>query len=85
MTDWERAARASMHPLRLQLLELIEASAVPVSPNELARQVGEKLNNVSYHVRQLADAKLIVLAYTKARRGALQHFYRAAAEEDESE
>jgi predicted transcriptional regulator len=72
-----------MHPLRLRLLELIEASAVPVSPNELARQVGEKLNNVSYHVRQLRDARLIVLADTKARRGALQHFYRAAGSSEE--
>ena len=33
---------------------------------------------VSYHVRVLADAEVVELARTTARRGAIQHHYRLA-------
>jgi len=49
-----------------------------LSPNDLARELGESLGRVSYHVRTLADAGAIELVRTVPRRGAVQHFYRAA-------
>jgi predicted transcriptional regulator len=47
------------------------------SPKELAGQLGEKLGNVSYHVRILARLGLIELVRETPRRGAVEHHYRA--------
>jgi DNA-binding transcriptional ArsR family regulator len=49
------------------------------SPRELAERSGERLPNVSYHMRVLRDAGCIELVRTKPRRGAIEHFYRASA------
>jgi len=48
------------------------------SPKELADQLGEGLSQVSYHVGVLRECKLIELVGTEPRRGAVEHFYRAA-------
>lgn len=70
-----RLAQALSHPLRAQLLMLLNER--PASPNELARQVGERLENVAYHVRVLRDLGCIELVDTAQRRGAVEHYYRA--------
>jgi len=70
-----RLAQALSHPLRAQLLVLLNER--PASPNELARQVGERLENVAYHVRVLRDLGCIELVDTAQRRGAIEHYYRA--------
>lgn len=49
------------------------------SPNELARLLGERLGNVSYHVRVLCELGCLELVRTEPRRGALEHYYRATA------
>jgi DNA-binding transcriptional ArsR family regulator len=48
------------------------------SPKELATQLGEKLGNVSYHVRILVRLGLIELVRETPRRGAVEHHYRSA-------
>src|SRR4051812_16448449 len=70
-----RIAQALSHPLRVQLLNLLNER--PASPNQLARQVGERLENVAYHVRVLRDLGCIELIDTAQRRGAIEHYYRA--------
>jgi DNA-binding transcriptional ArsR family regulator len=49
------------------------------SPNQLATELGVPLGNVSYHVRMLARLGLIKLVSRRQRRGAIEHFYKAAA------
>jgi len=47
------------------------------SPNQLSRELGEPLGNVSYHVKTLLEYDCIELVKTEPRRGAVEHFYRA--------
>lgn len=65
--------RALAHPLRVEILRLLEEG--PSSPKLLSGRIGERLANISYHVKVLRDYELIELVDTKARRGAVVHFY----------
>ena len=67
--------RAMAHPLRARILALLDGGGER-SPVELARELDAPLGVVSYHVRVLADAGLVELARTSARRGAIQHHYK---------
>jgi DNA-binding transcriptional ArsR family regulator len=71
----ERLIKALAHPLRHRLLAILNERVA--SPKELAAELGERLPNVSYHVRILADLGCIELVSTTPRRGALEHHYRA--------
>jgi DNA-binding transcriptional ArsR family regulator len=71
-----RLVKAISHPLRHRLL--VRLNERVASPNELARELGEPLGRVSYHVRTLADIGAIELVRTEPRRGAVEHYYRAA-------
>jgi DNA-binding transcriptional ArsR family regulator len=71
----ERVAKALSHRLRLRILERLDEHGVS-SPTELADALGERLGNVSYHVRILRELDCLELVRTEPRRGALQHFYR---------
>lgn len=62
------------HPLRVEILRQMEKGTA--SPKELADRTGQRLANVSYHVRVLRDFECIELVRTEARRGASEHFYR---------
>lgn len=64
------------HPIRLQVLELLELADGSRSPKQLADLLGDQsLGVVSYHVRVLADDRLIRQTRTRPRRGAVEHFY----------
>jgi DNA-binding transcriptional ArsR family regulator len=67
-----------LHPMRLRILQLLLASAQPVSPIEAARQLEPSLSTLSYHFRVLADAGVIRLAGTAQVRGATEHHYAIA-------
>lgn len=71
----ERLAKALSHPLRAHVLGILNEQVA--SPNEIAEMLGERLPNVSYHVRALADLECIELVRTAQRRGAIEHYYRA--------
>jgi hypothetical protein len=49
------------------------------SPRQLANEIGERLNNVTYHINQLLKLGCIELVRTERVRGGrvLEHFYRA--------
>ena len=84
--DYERIAEAFVHPLKLRILALMAEPPPPRgdteepgwSPNSLYVVLGDTLGNVSYHVRQLEKADLVELVAVRARRGALEHYYRLA-------
>jgi DNA-binding transcriptional ArsR family regulator len=74
---FEVYAKALAHPLRGQILTLLEDGGRK-SPSELAGELeGAPLGNVSYHVRYLHGQDLIRLVATEPRRGAVEHFYEA--------
>jgi DNA-binding transcriptional ArsR family regulator len=63
------------HPLRTRCLTVL--SDRTASPNEIAKELGEDVGNVSYHVKQLLKMEAIELVRERPVRGAIEHFYRA--------
>jgi DNA-binding transcriptional ArsR family regulator len=72
-----RLAKALSHPMRTRILTILNERVA--SPNEIAEMIGERLPNVSYHVRALQELGCIELVRTAQRRGAIEHYYRALA------
>jgi DNA-binding transcriptional ArsR family regulator len=70
-----RLAKALSHPMRAQILAILNERVA--SPNEISEAIGERLPNVSYHVRALDELGCIELVRTAQRRGAIEHYYRA--------
>jgi DNA-binding transcriptional ArsR family regulator len=73
----ERLVKAIAHPLRHRILVAIQ-EAGEASPVEVAATLGQPLGRVSHHVRVLAGLGAVELVRTRPRRGAVEHFYRAA-------
>ena len=71
----QRIMKALSHPLRVRMLTLLNQKVS--SPSELAEELDEPLGNVSYHMRFLADLKMVKLVRTEPRRGAVEHYYQA--------
>jgi DNA-binding transcriptional ArsR family regulator len=67
--------KALAHELRARILTILNERTA--SPVEMARELGEGLSHVSYHVKVLSDYKVITLVKTVPRRGAVEHYYRA--------
>jgi DNA-binding transcriptional ArsR family regulator len=69
-------AKAYAHPLRIEILGLLDNRVA--SPRQLATELDAGLSATSYHVRQLASAKLIRLVRRRQVRGAIEHLYTAS-------
>jgi DNA-binding transcriptional ArsR family regulator len=69
-------AAAMSHPTRVYAMGILTER--DASPRELAVDIGEPLNNVTYHVNQLRELGCIELVRTERARGGrvLEHFYR---------
>ena len=79
--DWERLARATAHPLRISILEILGIDGGRVlSPSELSQELQIPLSNTNYHVTELAKSNLIELVRERQVRGATEHFYRLPVE-----
>src|ERR1700742_819168 len=75
--DWEQLARATAHPLRVSILEILGIDGGrTLSPSELCLELQIPLSNTNYHVTELHKAGLIELARQRQVRGATEHFYR---------
>lgn len=75
--DWEHLARATAHPLRVSVLEILGIDGGRVlSPSDLSQELQIPLSNTNYHVTELAKAGLIELVRERQVRGATEHFYR---------
>jgi DNA-binding transcriptional ArsR family regulator len=68
-------AKVVAHPLRIEALSILSERAA--SPKELGAALNTPVGNISYHVRELERIGMIELVEEKARRGAVEHFYRA--------
>jgi hypothetical protein len=83
--NWERLARATAHPLRISILEILGIDGGRVlSPSDLSRELQIPLSNTNYHVTELAKSNLIELVRERQVRGATEHFYRLPAEDREA-
>jgi DNA-binding transcriptional ArsR family regulator len=70
-------AAAMSHPTRVHAMGiLLERTA---SPRQVAAEIGERLNNVTYHLNQLRKLGCVELVRTERVHGGrvLEHFYRA--------
>lgn len=84
--DWERLARATAHPLRISILELLGIDGGRIlSPSDLSHELQIPLSNTNYHVTELAKSNLIELVRERQVRGATEHFYRLPIEDVEEE
>jgi DNA-binding transcriptional ArsR family regulator len=82
--NWERLARATAHPLRVSILEILGIDGGRVlSPSDLSRELQIPLSNTNYHVTELAKSGLIELVRERQVRGATEHFYRLPIESRE--
>jgi hypothetical protein len=80
--NWERLARATAHPLRVSILEILGIDGGRVlSPSDLSRELQIPLSNTNYHVTELAKSDLIELVRERQVRGATEHFYRLPADD----
>lgn len=71
----QRVVRAMGHPVRVQALVILNERVA--SPNEIAKELGESVGHVSYHIKVLRECECIELVDTAPRRGAMEHYYRA--------
>ena len=75
--NWEHLARATAHPLRVSILEILGIDGGrTMSPSDLCRELQIPLSNTNYHVTELAKAGLVELVRERQVRGATEHFYR---------
>lgn len=70
-TQWIMALN---HPLRRQILRTVKPGEV-ASATALGHRFELSRSNVSYHVKVLADLKVLELVRTRRVRGATEHFY----------
>ncbi|HVO55738.1 MAG TPA: helix-turn-helix domain-containing protein [Solirubrobacterales bacterium] len=74
--NWEQLARATAHPLRVSILEILGIDGGrTMSPSDLSRELQIPLSNTNYHVTERAKAGLIELVRERQVRGATEHFY----------
>lgn len=84
--NWEHLARATAHPLRVSILEILGIDGGRVlSPSDLSRELQIPLSNTNYHVTELAKSGLIELVRERQVRGATEHFYRLPGTGDAAE
>jgi len=72
--DRQAVFEALQHALRRELLKLV-VEHKELTPSKCARLLDDKLTDVSYHMRKLADRGLVRLDHTGQARGAAVHFY----------
>lgn len=71
-----RLVKALSHPLRVQILDVLSERIA--SPNWLSDRLEATLSHVAYHTRTLNQCGCLSLVDTAQKRGATEHFYKAA-------
>lgn len=72
----QRLVKALSHPLRIKILEALTERVA--SPTRLSADLDAGLSHVAYHTRALDKCGCLELVDTAQRRGATEHFYKAA-------
>ncbi len=73
----QRVIKALAHPVRVLALAILNERVA--SPNEIAKELGEGVGHVSYHINVLKKCECIEMVDTAPRRGAVEHYYRATS------
>jgi DNA-binding transcriptional ArsR family regulator len=73
---------AIAHPLRRRILRLIADWGEPVSPAQVARELGLPVGMVAYHANVLRRLGAVEPAGEQQVRGAVEHFYDSTIEDD---
>ncbi|MBA3864826.1 MAG: ArsR family transcriptional regulator [Solirubrobacterales bacterium] len=68
-------AAIAAHPTRVTCFMVFAERTA--SPNEIARELGQDVTHVSYHVKKLLELQAIEKVSEQPVRGAIEHFYRA--------
>jgi DNA-binding transcriptional ArsR family regulator len=76
----QQVIKALVHPVRARALAILNDRTA--SPNEIAKELGQGVGHVSYHINVLKKCGCIELVDTAPRRGAVEHYYRAISRED---
>lgn len=76
----QQVIKALAHPIRARALAIL--SERTASPNEIAKELGQSVGHVSYHINVLKKCECIELVDTAPRRGAVEHYYRATSRDD---
>lgn len=63
------------HPIRRQVLRVLDKQGQSQSPVELTTLIAAPLSNLSYHTTVLSDLGVIRQTRTEYIRGATKHFY----------
>jgi uncharacterized protein YndB with AHSA1/START domain/DNA-binding transcriptional ArsR family regulator len=74
------AARAvvALHPIRLQILELL---ATPASPTNLSKTLGIPRQHLNYHVRELESAGLVEMVEEKRKGSVVERIYQSTSKQ----
>lgn len=75
--DDPRTAVAALHPVRAAILD---AMREPTTAAAVARAIGQSRQNVAYHVRELAKARLLRRAGRRRNGNFVEQLYVAAAD-----
>lgn len=73
---------AIAHPLRRRILRKLAEREEPMSPIQLADELGGPLGKIAYHVRVLWRLGAMSAAGEQQVRGAVEHFYMSTIEDD---
>jgi len=75
--DRKSPSRASNHELRRSIMEVLAGrkGPAPVSPLEISEQLGRPFDEVSHHVRVLAECEAIERVATRPVGATMQHLY----------
>jgi DNA-binding transcriptional ArsR family regulator len=73
------------HPARDQIVDVMRCYGAPISPTKLSRITGSTLGSIAYHVRTLMAAGVVELAEEGRVRGAVEHFYALARNDEDTQ
>ncbi len=73
----QKVIKALAHPVRARALAILNERVA--SPNEIAKELGQSVGHLSYHINVLKKCECIELVDTAPRRGAVEHYYRATS------
>lgn len=74
--DWEHVGRLELHPRRFGLLQILSLDgARTLSPSECAYELHTDTADANYHMRVLAEARIVRHAHSIPVRGVNEHFY----------
>ena len=74
--DDPRFMKVLANSLRVRIYGILESRSA--SPSELAKQLGARVGNVSYHVHELEKVGLVrLIGHAPGRRGSVMHQYEA--------